>query len=198
MNTDREGEDRRITKSRNKMKNAFIRLLSGKSMDQITVTQICIAANVTRITFYTYYPDKYALADEIFRDMAQVTDIRFRELQKENNGKNNLSQSYCNLFDSIIDIFYGEESLLPFAVQRENPNFYGTFSEYLVQSVENLDMQKHVEYRYPMQMTTHFLCDGLWGFICAGRKENLSVDEIRAAAKNLIDAVVKNISVHAG
>ena len=35
--------------------------------EKITVTELCRAADVSRITFYTYYDDKYALADRLFK-----------------------------------------------------------------------------------------------------------------------------------
>lgn len=183
--------DRRILNSRNSLKNALMELLSKRSMDEISVTQICHAANITRITFYTYYKDKYDLAEEMFHDMANAADSRLSELQKENNPDGLVEQSYCNLLTSILELFYENDSLLPFALYRENPNLYHTFSRHLQESVAGLAESKHVHLRFSVQMLGSFLCDGLWGFICEGRKENIPLETIRKEANELIRSAVK-------
>jgi AcrR family transcriptional regulator len=191
MNKTEAKTDRRILNSKNRLKNALMELLSGKSMDGISVTQICRAANITRITFYTYYRDKYDLAEEMFHDMAAAADSRFSELQKDSNPDGLVEQSYCNLLTSILELFYENDSLLPFALYRENPNLYRTFSRYLQENVAGLAESEHMHLRFSAQMLGSFLCDGLWGFICEGRKENIPVETIRKEANELIRATVK-------
>lgn len=191
-----KAEDKRIGKSKIKMKNALMRLLNRKSLGDITVIQICLAANVTRLTFYKYYTDKYALAEEMFRDMAGVTDERFLALQNENNRNRDPALSYCNLLDCILNLFYGKDSILPFSLRRENLNLYLAFSKYLSKSVADLGIEEHIRFSCPQQMIGDFLCDGLWGFICEGRREKMPVDEIRAKAKRLIQVVVTDNIEH--
>ena len=185
-----KAEDRRIGKSKDKMKSALMKLLVKKPMGDITVIQICLAANVTRLTFYKYYEDKFALAEEMFRDMAAVTDKRFRELQEANNADHDPALSYCNLLDCIVDLFYTKNPMLPFSLRRENLNLYLAFSQYLSKSIVDLEAGENVTFAYPPQMIGDFLCDGLWGFICEGRREKMPVSEIRAKAKRLIRVII--------
>jgi len=189
--TNEKPEDRRITKSKNKLKKALIRLLSEKALDEISVTEICQEADTTRITFYTYYPDKFALSTEIFNDLAEATEAHFHALQAENNPSGKTAQSFCNLLDGILDLFYGEEPLLPFELERENPNLYQAFSQYLTKRIENMKLQKNVQYEYPVEMLVHFLCDGLWSFVCEGRKQGQTVEQLREEARSLIKVSVK-------
>jgi len=181
-------EDQRIRNSRSKLKDALMKLLAKNSLDLISVTQICHAANITRITFYTYYKDKYALAEEMFHEMAAICDGRFLELQQLNNPDCYLEQSYCNLLNSILELFYENDTLLPFALYKENPNLYRTFSQYLQGTVAEL--AGNTPFRFSSRMLGSFLCDGLWGFICEGRKEDLPLETIREEANNLIKATV--------
>lgn len=44
-------------------------LLVEKDIDNITVAEILKRADVSRQTFYRYYPDKYALANDIYDDL---------------------------------------------------------------------------------------------------------------------------------
>ncbi|WP_105994713.1 TetR/AcrR family transcriptional regulator [Staphylococcus simulans] len=54
-------EDRRVRKTRNAIKNAFIQLLKEKDLDKITISDISNAADINRGTFYLHYEDKYIL-----------------------------------------------------------------------------------------------------------------------------------------
>ena len=43
----------------NKIRSGFIRLLEKKPIEQITVTEICAEAGVSKRSFYNYYCDKF-------------------------------------------------------------------------------------------------------------------------------------------
>lgn len=50
---------------------AFVELLNENAFDKITVIDIAQKCGVNRNTFYYYYPDVYALTDELFRNETQ-------------------------------------------------------------------------------------------------------------------------------
>lgn len=60
--------DRRILKSQEAIKNAFIELMSKKSFDEITIQDIADRANVGRRTVYLHYLDKYDLLDKLMEE----------------------------------------------------------------------------------------------------------------------------------
>jgi len=60
--------DRRILKSQEAIKNAFIELMSEKDFDKITVKDICKGANVGNRTFYLHYLDKFDLLDKLIEE----------------------------------------------------------------------------------------------------------------------------------
>ena len=59
------------------IRDSFLRLLEKKPFEQITVRDLCEEADVNRATFYRYYPDLYALNDELADDLFQkmFTDL---------------------------------------------------------------------------------------------------------------------------
>ncbi len=67
--------------SKSKIANAFMELVDSKAIKDITVTDLCIKANVNRSTFYACYIDIYDLIEKIgekaFRD--------FQELHKDDS-----------------------------------------------------------------------------------------------------------------
>ena len=48
-----------MTEIEKKIRSGFIRLLEKKSIEQITVTEICEVAGVSKRSFYNYYCDKF-------------------------------------------------------------------------------------------------------------------------------------------
>jgi AcrR family transcriptional regulator len=68
-----EATDPRILRSRRMLIEAFVRLLTQKEFEDISIQEIADAATLNRSTFYLHYPDKNAL-------LHAVTDARFRDL----------------------------------------------------------------------------------------------------------------------
>ncbi|RIP07912.1 TetR/AcrR family transcriptional regulator, partial [Staphylococcus gallinarum] len=67
-------EDRRVRKTKQAIKNAFIQLLNKKDLEKITIQDITELADINRGTFYLHYEDKYILfsdiEDEYISDLA--------------------------------------------------------------------------------------------------------------------------------
>ncbi|MBR2941798.1 MAG: TetR/AcrR family transcriptional regulator C-terminal domain-containing protein [Clostridia bacterium] len=51
------------------LKDAILKLMETRSLDKMTVTDICAAADVNRSTFYAHYEDVHQLLREIENDM---------------------------------------------------------------------------------------------------------------------------------
>ncbi|VUX01941.1 TetR/AcrR family transcriptional regulator [Streptococcus vestibularis] len=62
-------QDRRITKTRKAIYNAFLQLLNQKDYEAITVQEIIDLADVGRSTFYSHYESKELLLDELCKKL---------------------------------------------------------------------------------------------------------------------------------
>lgn len=60
LNCEDKNEDRRIRKTKKLLRDALLRLLSKKSIAEITVTELTDAADVHRGTFYHHYKDAHS------------------------------------------------------------------------------------------------------------------------------------------
>lgn len=60
--------DRRIVRTQEAIKKAFIELMSEKKFDSITIQDIADTANINRATVYLHYLDKYDLLDKIIEE----------------------------------------------------------------------------------------------------------------------------------
>lgn len=61
--------DKRIEKTKRAIKNAFLELRTKKSLEKITVKELCELAYINKSTFYSHYEDIYALSDALEYDM---------------------------------------------------------------------------------------------------------------------------------
>jgi AcrR family transcriptional regulator len=66
--------DRRIAKSQEAIKKAFIELMSEKNFDDITIQDISDRANVSRGTIYLHYLDKFDLLDKLIEE--HINELR--------------------------------------------------------------------------------------------------------------------------
>ena len=61
-------ENQRIRVSKTMLKNALMQLLEKKSIDKISIYELCDTAQLNRTTFYKYYGSQYDLLGDIEND----------------------------------------------------------------------------------------------------------------------------------
>ncbi|MGJ7912945.1 TetR/AcrR family transcriptional regulator [Neobacillus sp. LXY-1] len=78
-----ETVDRRVLKSQEAIKTAFIELMAERNFDQITIQEIADRANVGRRTVYAHYLDKFdlleKLIDEHLEELERICDEKAEE-----------------------------------------------------------------------------------------------------------------------
>ncbi len=73
-------DDRRVRYTRMVLKKSLITLLEQKSIEKITVKEICGVADLNRSTFYAHYKDPYDLLRQIEEELLSELDIHFKKL----------------------------------------------------------------------------------------------------------------------
>ena len=79
-----EKENQRITLSKRLLKEALLRLLTRKQLDQITVSELCGEASINRATFYRHYGTPRDVLKDIEWDCSQ--ELRSWCLQSPTRG----------------------------------------------------------------------------------------------------------------
>ncbi|WP_010529514.1 TetR/AcrR family transcriptional regulator [Lentibacillus jeotgali] len=95
-------EDRRIRKSRQLIKEAFIDLMHEKGFRGISVYDIADKADINRGTFYLHYQDKFDLfekyVDELLNELIATIEISNQEKETLNKQKMRERQPYVEFF----------------------------------------------------------------------------------------------------
>lgn len=63
--------DLRVTKTLARIREAFLKLVSESSYDELTVSALCAHAQIGRKTFYAYYSSLDSLFEEILEEITQ-------------------------------------------------------------------------------------------------------------------------------
>ncbi|HBL40052.1 MAG TPA: hypothetical protein DDY98_00160 [Ruminococcaceae bacterium] len=71
--------DRRICKTKESLKNALIALLNEKEINNITVKELCIKADINRSTFYSHYKDQNDLYNSILNQLFQNMELYLKK-----------------------------------------------------------------------------------------------------------------------
>lgn len=78
-------ENQRIRLSKLILKNALIDLLQEKSIETITIHELCQKATVNRTTFYKYYGSQYDLLANIEKDVFDEVEERLKQAFQHGN-----------------------------------------------------------------------------------------------------------------
>jgi AcrR family transcriptional regulator len=68
-------KDRRVRKTKDVLKKSLIKLMKDKSINSITVKELCEKADINRGTFYLHYKDVFHMLEEIEKEL-------FKEFQE--------------------------------------------------------------------------------------------------------------------
>ncbi|WP_174731072.1 TetR/AcrR family transcriptional regulator [Mesobacillus harenae] len=102
--------DRRVKRTKEKFREVLLSLMEEKSLRDITITEIVIAADFNRGTFYAHYEKKEDLLNEIIEEMLEKMTEAFRK-------------PYLNL--SVVDLnTIPSNSIILFDHFLENKKFY--------------------------------------------------------------------------
>ena len=98
-------DDKRILKTKKILKQTFMDMLSKKSFEKITVKSICENADISRITFYSHYDDKYDLVSDISEDLLNLSNNDKVIYIDDNNYKRYCSIDKWNNKENIKEYF---------------------------------------------------------------------------------------------
>ncbi|CCY07328.1 MAG: TetR family transcriptional regulator [Coprobacillus sp.] len=164
-------EDKRIINSRNKIESSFINCMMNKTIDEITINEICNEANINRSTFYEHYLDKNDLYKEI-----------------ETMVTNKISESFDDKFMSLT-LNDGLKHLYTFIHSHKHEfifvarDYYKSNAQLSLFKIFSTFVSMHTKYN-----DTFFLHFVFWGFI------NTSYEWVISDYQKSVEEMVIDIS----
>ncbi len=187
-------EDKRTRKTEKAIRQAFLDLLKTTPFDRITITKLCEKADISRITFYSHYDDKYSLVGAMSSELLECATVNYRNLQAQNNPDDDIVSTFCNLVDSILDLFYIENSLLDYAKSDTNPYLYSSFYNYISKGVRDaiIHRQDRMKLKYSREQVIGLIFHGVWAFISEARAGGQSIGRIKKDSKDVLSALLRS------
>lgn len=187
-------EDKRITRTKNTLKQTLFQLLEHTSFEDISIKELCHTAGISRVTFYTHYNDKFDLVDDIFNDMESLGRQEFLRLQSSNNPTADPVTGYCNLLDCILTVYFDHNEFFRHTDPTKNPYLAVSFYARVSKTVES-----HTEKvsgsllpKYSVRKITSFLCYGFCGFVTESCISQSSLDTIRRETKEILRGILSS------
>lgn len=176
-------EDKRVQKTKKCLKGALLELGEKKPIEKISVTEICDLACTGRVTFYTYYDDKYDLLRDCFNDLKNDVLDNYKK-RREKSSVKNVKTEFLNLYDAIQD------EVEKFNVQGQNllssPDMLYMFYQFVVENLEEFELKcgDSLLTKYDRKQINSFLVFGLWGFVHA--RTDTDRNKLRRDAHQLV------------
>lgn len=181
-------ESKQVLRTRKLISQSLLELLRTHNFNDISVTDICEHAMITRATFYKYFEDKYHLMRSIMQD--------FKEIILDEGLKNYAYTSPKQLYLKIADLCLTfiqehEQDFYSFMSHNNNDKLSMLMLQTINDYVEDFLQQQtgNVEYRVPVSILSKFLTGGFvyLGFYFMQNKGKYTKDQILGYLKNMLD-----------
>ncbi len=184
-------EDKRVRKTKKNIKATLIGMLAEMPFEKVTIAELCRRGEISRITFYTHYDDKYALVVEMFGDyVRQAYDI-YHRLQEDNNRELDSIKGYKNLLSCMLQMFYQNFDFFQHTSAQENPFLFTTLYEYVLEAVDDyLVRHTGIIPVYSSRQTAALLCNGLFGVVISCNREDLGEKEARRVVEGMYEILL--------
>ena len=119
--------DRRVIKTKRAIRNAFLKLLTEKDLNDITVTDIAAIADINRKTFYNYYGGVHQVMEEIENEIIRMMENLLRDLDFY----------YCIenpviLYQRLCQLMEGEDEFYSLLFQMKNSALFAKLEKKLL------------------------------------------------------------------
>lgn len=169
-------EDLRVRKTKKSIAEAFMALLSEKTIEEMTVNELCDRAGVRRTTFYKHYRDKLDYIAAFAKDLRdKFDDIIWK------NGKPDITPDYYVEYAKQVVAFISrhedvmnnilQSSVLPVIVSTvSEQNYKDTYSR-IVESVD-AGMQLCASPEVVASMIVGAVSNTIYMWLVGGRKKD--------------------------
>ena len=181
--------DRRIKKTEEQILEGTLRLLQNQKMEELTVTEICNEANVSRSTFYLHYTEPKDIIEQLYNDVA-VTLTNILDNFDLSSPETSNERFLYTLFD-VLDEYK------KYFVVLLTTGYHSNFRRRLKKILEDKILLDNA-YRYKntlaLEYRTSFLISGLVESLCDNMEDMFNPEKRQILFKvlsSILDRQVK-------
>lgn len=141
--------DARTRYTRQAIRDAFMKLLADRSVEKVTVADICRLADINRATFYRHYSNQYELLETIEEE-------KLAEIQEAVAQDDDIDAAILRVFNAL---HAGQEEWRLLLGNHGDSRFSGRISALFADRFKPQAQSEESELRY------RFLCHGLGGLL---------------------------------
>ena len=171
--------DIRVIRTHDQLTSGLIKLLSKKSFEDLSVSEICDTANVHRATFYKHFNDKYEFLNFCFDN--ELSKIDF-DASKSLPAAENIKENFMSFIKTTFEFISKKQAL--FSVILSN-KYSATLGATFTNAVYNYCLEK-VEFILPDT-------DGKRAELFAAFYSNAFIGVLTHYAKNVNDYPLEEI-----
>ena len=170
--------DLRVTLTRRMLKESLLKLMVGKPLSKITVSELCASAGVNRVTFYHHYESPAMILRDIAWDYSEELRSRYDEARRQQkNEEDALAECLRYLLECKPDI----KILL-------SENAENAVSGY------SLEIISHVMATHKQAISKHFQGNSTDGFLYAVTTASAAYGLIQVWLTQDVDKTPKEIA----
>ncbi len=182
--------DLRVIKTKKILFSSLMDLLEEKSIDSITVREICQRAMINRMTFYKHYSDKYALLYDCVKTLEK--DVNASVEQSCSIEKDPLA--YCEkLLNAVVNVCEEKKNLLKKLTLQNNVIASGVISNCIQEGIERVLIKLREQSTRPVEYEAAFITGGCTKIILhwISHKEETSKEQLLKDVAPLVSDFIR-------
>jgi AcrR family transcriptional regulator len=189
--------DKRVVKTRNAIKTAFMNIMCEKDISKISVSDIANKALINRSTFYLHYSD----VNSVMTDIEREIELKITSCIDQFDASSTYQSTY-SLFTNLSNTFYETETMKKFIL-------YSTNSKSIIEKLKNIFVEKAVssinpsiegkrldKYVYGITFITSGMVDTYlkWSY---SESKNITLDELCKEVGEIAETMVTRLRIEA-
>lgn len=153
-------QDSRFIASEERIKEAFYKLLSRKTIDEIRTQEIIMAAGINKSTFYSHYRDKYDLLDSIVSEAATILLPALDRVFSVILNKESKQSDFLSSAELFANIYQRNEHLMRIVMKSTSGNALASKISDLIEKIwieKKIADPELVYYSYLINAITYIL-----------------------------------------
>ena len=175
-------KDRRYQKTKNAIYKTFVKLLTEKELNKISVKEITDLANINRATFYSHYKDIYDLYDAYEKDIFNgLIDLLNKDIDD------------IEIYDLLLNCIIDNKQLCEMIFSRKNSLFY-KLQEFFINEYQTTWSKKYhlSQISLEIEYLSRYCVQGAFSMIDYWIKTNFSypIDQLKEMISELEESII--------